>query len=829
MSQDGSHFIADLIGDNPESEKHLEGFRISQITGPWYTKSPASYSIYVFLPEAMSSHYSDFPSNVRGGDLKMKHRRAAIRPNHAESPLNCAECRRSKLRCDRSIPCSSCVKRGCGAICPDGLLTTGQGNRFVVATTEELHEKNQQLSYRIRDLEEALQTLHSERSTVPHPLLSEALLRVKTPLQREPLPPRSSNTFILGDVTGPQGSMSVHDPRVSRYHGGTANSLYFLQHGQQRGTYASEEVFNNLQPFLPPEILTKASMMPISYCPISNKANLQCLLPHLPTRTISMELRSLFYTYASWMYNPIAEDIFEKHIFSIFFSSSASVQLPADPSTTHKLSLLFMTLAIGSLMDPSLSPYNMEAERYHQLARAALFQSSLSELATQYAVEALFLMSFYLFLVDRYGTTSEPRCLIMGIAVNIGQSIGLHRDSTHWSFEAAETRHRRQLFWEIFTYDSWQSLTFAVALLKISSTHGNTAVLRLDERIRSFPIPLILRLPESSNDNNSPVRPDMIGPTLQRYIVFAMREMSRLYLHRGFFTKAIVEHPENPLQSPYHDSIEAVFHCAQTFVERMWNLHSQAETICSRLWFLWAHMFSCSVILASIVIRCPSKDIAPAALVQLESASKLFSKVAPGFGAADLLETMQHLQRKAQHNLSEYRRVGTLRSHMAAPYPGPIVGGNNLDEVTLLRGSTFIGAKAEPIHPSSPQIPLSFLPSPQIFPLSVSGANIPPAPFNRYDAASRSGHRYDKATQTRLQPLQNAAYATNISTGTEYHDFCGIFQPIFPEKGNRTLDLPYFSMNQTLITPLLEESGKTSGASETRIQPVWMDLVADLD
>ncbi|EKM81689.1 hypothetical protein AGABI1DRAFT_36639 [Agaricus bisporus var. burnettii JB137-S8] len=675
---------------------------------------------------------------------------------------------RSKLRCDRSIPCSSCVKRGCGAICPDGLLTTGQGNRFVVATTEELHEKNQQLSYRIRDLEEALQTLHSERSTVPHPLLSEALLRIKTPLQREPLPPRSSNTFILGDVTGPQGSMSVHDPRVSRYHGGTANSL----HGQQRGTYASEEVFNNLQPFLPPEILTKASMMPISYCPISNKANLQCLLPHLPTRTISMELRSLFYTHASWMYNPIAEDIFEKHIFSIFFSSSASVQLPADPSTTHKLSLLFMILAIGSLMDPSLSPYNMEAERYHQLARAALFQSSLPELATQYAVEALFLMSFYLFLVDRYGTTSEPRWLIMGIAVNIGQSVSSnkHRDSTHWSFEAAETRHRRQLFWEIFTYDSWQSLTFGrppslslshidckspfldcsadsiivhawkhrftsecISPLHVHAFGTNVptyaAVLQLDERIRSFPIPPILRLPEPSNGNNSPVRPDMIGPTLQRYIVFAMREMSRLYLHRGFFAKAITEHPENPLQSPYHDSIEAVFHCAQTFVERMWNLHSQAETICSRMWFLWAHVFSCSVILASIVIRCPSEGLAPAALVQLESASKLFSKVAPGFGAADLLETMQHLQRKAQHNLSEYQRVGTLNSHMAVPFTGPIVGGNNLDVITLLRGSALIGVKAEPIHLSSPQVPLSFQSSPWIFPHSVSGANIPPGRF----------------------------------------------------------------------------------------------------
>lgn len=28
---------------------------------------------------------------------------------------------RLKLRCDRAIPCASCVKRGCAAICPDGM------------------------------------------------------------------------------------------------------------------------------------------------------------------------------------------------------------------------------------------------------------------------------------------------------------------------------------------------------------------------------------------------------------------------------------------------------------------------------------------------------------------------------------------------------------------------------------------------------------------------------------------------------------------------------------------------------------------------------------
>lgn len=45
--------------------------------------------------------------------------------------LSCAECRRLKLKCSKVFPCTNCVKKGCAAICPQGSLTTGKGNRSV--------------------------------------------------------------------------------------------------------------------------------------------------------------------------------------------------------------------------------------------------------------------------------------------------------------------------------------------------------------------------------------------------------------------------------------------------------------------------------------------------------------------------------------------------------------------------------------------------------------------------------------------------------------------------------------------------------------------------
>ena len=50
---------------------------------------------------------------------------------------------------------------------------------------------------------------------------------------------------------------------------------------------------------------------------------------------------------------------------------------------------MFMVLAIGSLMDIKRPAYTIEAEKYHQLARAALFQSPIFEEPTINAVQVL--------------------------------------------------------------------------------------------------------------------------------------------------------------------------------------------------------------------------------------------------------------------------------------------------------------------------------------------------------------------------------------------------------------------------------------------------------
>ncbi|KAF5361920.1 hypothetical protein D9756_002271 [Leucocoprinus leucothites] len=669
-------------------------------------------------------------------ELPIKRKRGANR-------LNCAECRRLKLRCDRAIPCSSCVKRGCGAICPSGSLTAGQG-RYVLASTEELHERISLLTYRIRELEDALRTQHASLSSDTHPLLTKELLNIKAPAQKDPCHGRNDSTSSqMEDEHGPDvgdtfGSMSNTTSCESRYYGHTANSWYFFQNGADAFKFrGSDETAFTPQPRnLLPERKQRTTATLYSGCTQFDDYSLEKLLCSLPrSSTIVLELRNVYYAHAAWMYNPVSAEVFDNEIYSTFYDRGAE----------HNNSLCDL------LDDHSLSMYNVDAEHFYQLARAALFQAPLLEAPNIYAVQALFLMSFYLFLAERHGSTSETRWAMMGMAIKAAQAVGLHRDSSLWGFDVADIQHRRELFWELFTYDSCQSLTFGrpasfpishidckqphitddvscndafhawkhrftsecISLLHDQAfgargaTYANT--LQLDKRIRAFPIPPVLELSLVSSESSPPGYSVNTALALQRHVVVALRETNILYLHRSFFAKAIRDYPDDLLQSPYRESVEAAFHSAQKLVAMMKSLSTQYQGPCERLWFLWTHLFSCSVVLASIVTRSPGIYLAPSSLAQLDVLCGLFSKVASNFRATTALDTMLDLQRKAHRALKDYHQG--RREHNLHSAPGP--SRESVDkELEMLKGNINRSIQSVSPSPSRHSTSLSLPPSP---------------------------------------------------------------------------------------------------------------------
>lgn len=83
-----------------------------------------------------------------------------------------------------------------------------------------------------------------------------------------------------------------------------------------------------------------------------------------------------------------------------------------------------------------------------------------------------------------------------------------------------------------------------------------------------------------------------------------------LYLHRSYFARAMNDHPKDPLGSPYGTSVIAAYRSAGSLVALMRNLHTQLRDLSERIWFLWAHMFSCSVSYTSmVVLKCPDNHL----------------------------------------------------------------------------------------------------------------------------------------------------------------------------------------------------------------------------
>jgi hypothetical protein len=103
----------------------------------------------------------------------------------------------------------------------------------VLASTQELHEKISQLANRVRELEDALRSSHAQHSSDIHPLLTEELLQIKAPLQRE-LPNKNGALVTLKeeetnpDIVDAFGSLSISISGRTKYYGHIANSYVNL-------------------------------------------------------------------------------------------------------------------------------------------------------------------------------------------------------------------------------------------------------------------------------------------------------------------------------------------------------------------------------------------------------------------------------------------------------------------------------------------------------------------------------------------------------------------------------------------------------------------------
>ncbi|EMT71557.1 hypothetical protein FOC4_g10010062 [Fusarium odoratissimum] len=161
--------------------------------------------------------------------------RSQVQKRRPRKPLNCDPCRHSKLKCDRGLPCATCLKRGWQDSCAYGSSFTGPQKRR--RTRLEVVDSVPQQQVQVQSVE--VTEIVSSPSSTPEPIQQrwDHILR-RPSVERSVIPDSPNPTVTLSfgpcvpitQLLALLPPTSVTEYLVCRYFG-TLSSLFHILHG----------------------------------------------------------------------------------------------------------------------------------------------------------------------------------------------------------------------------------------------------------------------------------------------------------------------------------------------------------------------------------------------------------------------------------------------------------------------------------------------------------------------------------------------------------------------------------------------------------------------
>ncbi|KZP02176.1 hypothetical protein FIBSPDRAFT_1056026 [Athelia psychrophila] len=163
-----------------------------------------------------------------------------------------------------------------------------------------------------------------------------------------------------------------------------------------------------------------------------------------------------------------------------------------------------------------------------------------------------------------------------------------------------------------------------------------------------------------------------------------IRSVTMLFIHKTYFARALINHPANPLRSPYAASFLAATRCASAVIRSSAQYIKETEYY-TRWWTMWAQLFSAAMVTGLIVTKAPSSSFAPAALSELNIAVKLFEDGAKVFSRVRIgMDILHRLQDKALLMFAQHRGGAGLPTETSQILPAQ--DGDNADELAIFSG-----------------------------------------------------------------------------------------------------------------------------------------------
>lgn len=568
----------------------------------------------------------------------------------------------------------------------------GKGNRFILANTEELHERIERLNTRARELEDALRVLQASVSREPHPLL----LNTKGIAQPTKLSPLSSNVAHTYSEDSPQlpssesaaeeaataeddalvdafGTLAIGARGEARYFGQTARGEYLLHASSDD----SDRLFETLgEPGIP-----------VTEPPDQSRIEMLSMLPPLSEAICLCEN---YQQNGKYLYPPLSRgEVFDEILVEVYGTGSFDT-----PQAYDTLALLFIIFAIGVFYEPGREPYSREAQEYFYLARSAL---GFNTRTSRRSVESLLHMAQYLLCSDWDSKNANSAWLYIGHAVRLGHSIGLHLDGARWKLSEECTERRSRTFWQSFIFDTWSSfqfgrppitnttyidcpfppdtdetvdsdgqkhmgfhawsLHFATLVHSVMDTAfgakqpAYSLIGTLDRKLRDSPFPPSCRPILDTVEDLAACVP--VELNIRRWLVLSRREIALLHLHRPYFAQALQEQPTDLAKHRYVPSVLAVYRSAWRLTQGLQVIWDRAPEWLSRHTVSWSLALSAAIVLCQLATRATS-NMTPSAVAQLDVLLKTWENGSlRARAAAHMLEIIRDLHRKAHEAIDE--------------------------------------------------------------------------------------------------------------------------------------------------------------------------------
>ncbi|KAL1407402.1 hypothetical protein Q8F55_006834 [Vanrija albida] len=666
--------------------------------------------------------------------------------NWKNGPPSCKECVRLKLKCSRSWPCTSCVRRGCEKICPLGTLPGRQPK--AQATILQLQKENRELKARLAHLEG--KPLGASEQTSPssdrhesdagpsRASLQSGGIGEYTPFSAvSPEPEHGLPNNIdarddtMLDTTAVPGSGIMESGRDgTKYLGRGAGTLFVIEDDEPT---PSSLVF----PFMS-----------------SDRAALANVHELFPTVDEAYKLLDVYEREVEWMYRPLDRLAAREALQLIYSGGSISERIHHVPP--HRLATVLMVFALAITftngpMSQSMPFFNAASALLCVPERHFMVRHTLS------SVETLHMMVSYLLTLGN-ALSAKAAWPLIGLCVRIACAIGLHRDPSSWGLSAKQEEDRARLWWECVTYDMFLGLNYgrpyaipaqlinvppppypadggvtpsegvfhafkyrlAQSFFRIADYLGSSelpdysVVVTLDSELRRVEAqaPNWLKWSDFYDPATMKLSPTYIT---QQHSATMFYHKGLLVLHRPWFFKA-VQGGSEPLLGPYAASFTTCVTSARKHTRLMASLLRCCPQAAYGWWYFIFHAFTAAIIQYTVLRRVPQ--------------SMMADEVRADFDASfDIIKQMSEHSGTARRALPVLARLHDRLKDSAGPTPTSASGGDIGDRALY---EMFLGSAApDPAAASDMSQELSW--GQQMDPNGVSMYN---PPTQGYDTTS---------------------------------------------------------------------------------------------